>query len=538
MAETQSSDEVPDMEEREGKSGRCMAGAPNVAAPTREPFLVVTLDGAKARLLVGLAAFVSWTNLLICFEGLLRDTVIYGGGVVRDPFFVAACVLAATGLIAAALWPGPRKRVAEEGEGRPRRWRRFLAAAAVLGAACAVGGVVLSALATSNGPGMWLLATVLGAGAGCFIAVFTLAWGSVVAVFDMREILVALCAALCVQWVPFVAVGFMGAVAKGALAGVLPLLSWWCLRGFGDELSEIVSAVAIRPASTMRPTAPAGADVGSDHVTARLSGALFCFAFTVEFVWTCNVVMTSEPLDEGLFWLVYVCVLGAAILVMGVILGLMERWRAYRMELFYRAAFALAVMGSVALPLSYHHLFFSYAVVYVAYALISATMWILAWAVVFMRKLAPRRVIGCVFGLQFLALPCGFAAAKLMQWYAAGHIGAELLPYVGFAAVTVLVVAYVFVLPERTLLLLSPRLLKLSHESLDDRCRDVAAAFGLTEREYEIFMLLARGRDVGYIEKTLFISRNTVNTHRKNLYRKLGIHTQQELLSLIEDSLS
>lgn len=39
--------------------------------------------------------------------------------------------------------------------------------------------------------------------------------------------------------------------------------------------------------------------------------------------------MTSEPLDEGLFWLVYVCVLGAAILVMGVILGLMERWRAY-----------------------------------------------------------------------------------------------------------------------------------------------------------------------------------------------------------------
>ena len=125
-----------------------------------------------------------------------------------------------------------------------------------------------------------------------------------------------------------------------------------------------------------------------------------------------------------------------------------------------------------------------------------------------------------------------------MQWYAADHIGAELLPYVGFAAVTVLVVAYVFVLPERTLLLLSPRLLKLSHESLDDRCRDVAAAFGLTEREYEIFMLLARGRDVGYIEKTLFISRNTVNTHRKNLYRKLGIHTQQELLSLIEDSLS
>ncbi len=56
--------------------------------------------------------------------------------------------------------------------------------------------------------------------------------------------------------------------------------------------------------------------------------------------------------------------------------------------------------------------------------------------------------------------------------------------------------------------------------------------------QYEIFMLLARGRDVGYIEKTLFISRNTVNTHRKNLYRKVRHPHPARLLSLIEDSLS
>ncbi len=92
----------------------------------------------------------------------------------------------------------------------------------MLGAACAVGGVALSALATSNavracGFSPWCSERA----PAVFIAVFTLAWGSVIAVFDMREILVALCAALCVQWVPFVAVGFMGAVAKGALAGVL-----------------------------------------------------------------------------------------------------------------------------------------------------------------------------------------------------------------------------------------------------------------------------------------------------------------------------
>ncbi|WP_302964679.1 helix-turn-helix transcriptional regulator [uncultured Adlercreutzia sp.] len=507
-------------------------GAP--AGEGSGPFLSVRLDGARARLLIGFASFVAWVNLLVCFEGFLRDTVAYGGGVVRDPLFVAAMLVAGAVLVAVAL-RGSRELAAEQSPAQRRRLARGLAGAGALGSAAGGVGVALAASAASNTAAVWATATVLGCAAGLFVAAYTLAWGSVIAAFDMREILVVLCVALCLQWVPFVGVVLIGALGKAVLAVGLPALSWWCLRGFADELARA------RTAPEQRRGRPADADgraPGRDFVTGRMAAALFCFAFVVQFVWTCNIVMGGEPLSEGLFWLVYVCVLVVSALAMATILGLMERWRSYRMELFYRTAFAFGVLGSVALPLAYNHLFFSYAVIYVAFALISATMWMLAWSVAFMRKVAPRRIIGCVFGLQYLALPCGFAAAKLMQWWAGAAASSALLPYVGFAAVAVLVAAYVFVLPERTLLLLSPRLLKLSHESLDERCRDVARAFGLTEREGEIFALLARGRDVGYIEQELFISRNTVNTHRKNLYRKLGIHTQQELLSLIEDELS
>lgn len=495
-------------------------------------FLSVHFDAVRIRLLVGFASFVAWVNLLICFEGLLRDTVAYGGGVVRDPLFVAAMLVAGVVLIVVATC-APRV-LAEKGLS-PRGITRGLALLGVLGGASSVVGVALSALAISNTAAVWAAATALGCMTGLFVAAYTLAWGSVVAAFDMREILVVICAALCLQWVPFVGVVLMGSLGKAALAAGLPLLSWWCLRGFVDELAQARSALGARRA---RSEGAAGRIARGDFVTGRVAAALFCFAFVVQFVWTCNIVMGEEPLSEGLFWLVYVCVLVVSTLTMVVILGLMERWRSYRMELFYRTAFAFGVLGSVALPLAYNHLFFSYAVIYVAYALIVATMWMLAWSVAFMRKVPSPRVIGCVFGLQYLALPCGFAAAKLMQWWAGAQASSGLLPYVGFAAVAVLVVAYVLVLPERTLLLLSPRLLKLSHESLDERCGDMARAFGLTEREGEVFALLARGRDVGYIEQALFISRNTVNTHRKNLYRKLGIHTQQELLSLIEDGLA
>lgn len=42
---------------------------------------------------------------------------------------------------------------------------------------------------------------------------------------------------------------------------------------------------------------------------------------------------------------------------------------------------------------------------------------------------------------------------------------------------------------------------------------------------------------MGYISATLYIARNTVNAHRKNIYAKLGIHSQQELLTTVEDTL-
>lgn len=61
-----------------------------------------------------------------------------------------------------------------------------------------------------------------------------------------------------------------------------------------------------------------------------------------------------------------------------------------------------------------------------------------------------------------------------------------------------------------------------------------AKRFGLSARETEVFELLAKGRNRVYISKTLFISDNTTRTHMKNVYRKLGVHSQQELIDLLE----
>lgn len=64
--------------------------------------------------------------------------------------------------------------------------------------------------------------------------------------------------------------------------------------------------------------------------------------------------------------------------------------------------------------------------------------------------------------------------------------------------------------------------------------RFVAQRYGLTSREEEIASYAMRGYTFSQIAKTLFISVDTVRSHSKNLYRKLGIHKKQELIKLVE----
>lgn len=64
---------------------------------------------------------------------------------------------------------------------------------------------------------------------------------------------------------------------------------------------------------------------------------------------------------------------------------------------------------------------------------------------------------------------------------------------------------------------------------------EVAKQYGLTPRETEVFELLAQGRTVGIIREKLVISLNTARFHTKNIYVKLGVHSQQELIDLVEN---
>ena len=145
-------------------------------------------------------------------------------------------------------------------------------------------------------------------------------------------------------------------------------------------------------------------------------------------------------------------------------------------------------------------------------------------------------VLGCVFGCKYLGLFVGSRMVDALKTAGLESQGPAILPAATLACMAVIAVAHLLVSPEREPLSLSPLLFGMSSESPEKRCQQIAAENGLAQQETEVFALLARGRDVGYICQEPYIARNTANAHRKSIYTKLGIHSQQDLLSLVEGS--
>ena len=74
-----------------------------------------------------------------------------------------------------------------------------------------------------------------------------------------------------------------------------------------------------------------------------------------------------------------------------------------------------------------------------------------------------------------------------------------------------------------------------SREALwDQACSQVADRSDLTTREREVMALLARGRGSSYISASLGVAPATVYSHTRNIYRKLSVHSREELMALVD----
>lgn len=117
------------------------------------------------------------------------------------------------------------------------------------------------------------------------------------------------------------------------------------------------------------------------------------------------------------------------------------------------------------------------------------------------------------------------------------------LAFLVVSVITLLFASYIVVVAKRSDLSrsilrlpgLSPALARNASLDIKRRCQLCAQRHSLTPREQEILEYLALGYTAIGIKDKLTISQNTAKSHIKNIYRKMGVHSQQQLIDAVFD---
>ena len=76
----------------------------------------------------------------------------------------------------------------------------------------------------------------------------------------------------------------------------------------------------------------------------------------------------------------------------------------------------------------------------------------------------------------------------------------------------------------------------VSRDMTTEYCRQMKRRYSLTNRESDVLELILRGQFVPQMAEALCVSENTVRSHCKTLYKKLGVHSRQQLFDLVESA--
>lgn len=230
----------------------------------------------------------------------------------------------------------------------------------------------------------------------------------------------------------------------------------------------------------------------------------------------------------------------------------------------YRLSLPIMVAGYVAIALFFDtHGFASMLIINIGYEFFD----ILTWVLFVDAARRPGENALRIFGLGVAFMFCGMALGNVASHLVDSLIvaGSVQTNVVAMAAILGLVVVAFLVLPEGTVAQLSgslregrrereaehpaaeePRNADAAAEEagedasasaagrIERHCAEVARDFGLTPRESEVIVLLAYGRTLAIIARDLHIAQGTARTHIENIYRKLDVHKQQELIDLVD----
>lgn len=310
------------------------------------------------------------------------------------------------------------------------------------------------------------------------------------------------------------------------------LMSWGAVY-LSMEARQIIVlgwAVAFFPAASwVRAHADLGNRSGTEHRPAAGESKI-----PGKFIVTLLMLGLSLGLMQGIFSLTNeITVLGSLTSIGYALAALFVAFTVFVVDLdfnrlLYQVGFPLMALGFLVLA-GWGNGMVGYLLSITGYRFSEIVVWMLCVFLMSRLKQAQRYL----FPLLGFALGLGQALGLLCY---DGHFE-EALPQIALVAAGILFIGALFLVTTKgesqSWGIVTPGI-PSAGALLDDAVLELSNRALLTKREAEIFALLARGKNRRAISEDLVLSENTVKTHIAKIYRKLGVSSQQELISIVE----
>ena len=205
-------------------------------------------------------------------------------------------------------------------------------------------------------------------------------------------------------------------------------------------------------------------------------------------------------------------------------------------QLIYQVGFLIMALGYLMMALIAPDFMGALLVQMTGYKFVDIMMWALCVYLIKQRGLPTNWVFAITTCFLLLGQLVGSVVATVV---------ASLFSLEGSGAINLSIIM-VFVLLSLALLLsdrknlqtgwgmVRPGDIETAVDNFEMGCTLVCRQNNLTAREEEIFILLAKGLTRASICGELTLSKETVKTHIRNIYRKMDIHSQQEVFVAVE----
>lgn len=462
----------------------------------------VTLDETSLARIAGFACNRAWAHICFFSITLFHMPDAMGGSINTNVYLWSVGALALT-LTVAALLHERTERMLSGNVGMVIGPLVMSAGSALIPAA----GLPEVAQGAQGGL-MAVAALFTGAGS----AMLLMSWSIAFSKLKLNRLVVESCSAYFFGILLYTLISLTPPVAQYAFAIALPLMSAWLCR---NADAAAVSTLYQKPHFESQ---------NRDFL--KVAAGIVLFGFVAGITRDIQPVTQNQPSDG--FALTMLIAMSLIIIAFVVITG---KRQALDINMLFRPALIVMIAGILLIPLFGQSSLVPAALVKTGYTCFELIVWIILGYLCQRMKLSPVLTFG--FGRSLIAAS-GFVGS--IAAYALAPVVLQ-NPMRTVAFSTVLVLALLILCNS---ILTTENFSKLwkgredaKRASFKDRCETLFDQYELSPRQREIAYLIACGRDANYISEKLFISKGTINAHRLRIYKKLDIHSRQDLLDMI-----